>query len=181
VIEVLVDEPETFTERGFEKLLLDAKAVCTFYAGELILKLFLHWEPGLERGLASMQCINQGLAQVTQMPHWTEEELLDLLGKRVHVASGRKYESFQQLVQLLPGEAIQGSLRYSLKQLIAQGALQVYQRLPVTAHDAPIHVLKIAGQVIAAAAGCRPERYQPPLGPNDINELIAEYWDKAAV
>jgi hypothetical protein len=180
-IEVLVDEPETFSERGFDKLLLDAKAICAFYPGELVLKLFLNWESGLEQRLQSMHCVKQGLAQVTWLPQWSEKELGDLLDQRVYAASGRRYESFQQLVQMLPGEAIQNSLRYNLKRLIAQGALEVYHRMPMPTQDAPVHVLKIAGQVIAAAAGCRPERYQPPLEPNDVNALIAEYWDKAAV
>jgi hypothetical protein len=121
------------------------------------------------------------LAHITQLPPWTKEELWDLLDQRVRAASGRKYESFQQLVQILPGEAIRGSLRYNLKELIAQGALQAYQRNPPPVNDAPVHVLQIAHEVVAATAGCRPERYPPPLTANDVTAIIAEYWDKAAV
>jgi hypothetical protein len=181
VIDILVDDPETFSERGFHKLLEDAEAICTFYADGLSLKLFLKQRPGLEDWLLSRHCVTQGLAQVTPLPQWAKEELWDLLDQRVYAASERKYESFQQLVQILPSEAIRGSLRYNLKELIAQGALQVYQRNPQRLRDAPVHILQLAHEVVAAAAGCRPERYPPPIAPNNVIALIAEYWDKAAV
>jgi hypothetical protein len=182
MVEVLVDGAETLSTRGLEKLLSDADDVCALYhADNLIVKLFLEKASNYEAEVRRRNSVQHGLAQIVHLPAWTKEELLSLIGQRLRAASANQYSDLRHLAHNLPREAIKGELRYNLAETIAQGAMQIYSNGVNTRQDAPVHMLQITSEVMAAMAGCRQEQYEPPLGTNQIVAIIHEYWQKAVL
>jgi hypothetical protein len=177
-IEVLVDGTETLScsSSGIEKLQRDAETICTYFHSHLVVKLFLDALPGCLPQLDAMPCVRRGLAQVVRLPAWTKEQLLALVAERLRAARPGEFRDNLNLADILPNEAIIASLRPNLSELIVQGALQIYQQ--DGSEDAPVHMLRLARNVAAAAAGCKTERYMPPLGTNEVRALITEYWTR---
>ncbi len=132
-------------------------------------KIFLNAQ--LEHEITSWSCVKSGYVSVYRLPPWSSQELQDILDKRI-IACGGNYTDNTSSWTSLPG--LVPAVRYHFRQILIDGALRAYKQ--PTEFDAPIHALKLARGLLAACAGCWPERFPPPLNAHQLLEIINLYW-----
>jgi hypothetical protein len=126
--------------------------------------------------LKAMDIVKSGLLRIGTIMPWRREDLEQLLWNRVKLFRRGENESswLKNVLDGLAGFTPDGRAR--LLPAILDGALKVYDR-PNDDHDAPVHALRLAGGILAAASGRWAADFQPPLTAMAIDHLVKLYWE----
>jgi energy-coupling factor transporter ATP-binding protein EcfA2 len=177
-IQVLIDGTERPSNLAIARLIQDAQRLYDLYLDRVCFKLFADatWQNQIE----GMDCVRQGRVAVYHLPQWRAEELRQILLRRL--AAWMPGEFADTSIQTdydwskhVPDTHLKPAAQSHFVQIVVEGALRTYDEKDGL--DAPIHVLRLARGLVAACAGCWEEQgYVPPLGVDQIGELVDLYW-----
>jgi len=169
-IELLVDATN-LPPNAIPQLLSDAERIFSLSLHELRFKIFVQ-DMFKETVLGKMPSVRQGYVPLYSLPSWSQDELLDLLQKRLiaclpsgepidplNPASGPRWGTY------IPTLAVNAKAKF--EQVVVEYTRQACEHNPLL--DAPSYALRLARGLLAACA-----KRWPELGPTIDLRLLQQ-------
>jgi energy-coupling factor transporter ATP-binding protein EcfA2 len=177
-IQILIDGTERPSNLAITRLIQDAERLYNLCLDRVQFKLFV--DSAWQKQIEAMDCVRQGRVAVYILPPWSEEELRQVLHRRLTAWGRGEYDSGYDWGKLIPTDYLEPAAQTNFVGTIVGEARKVYtekEKIDGDGLDAPIHLLRLARGLLAACAGCwREQGYLPPLNYNGIKELARLYW-----
>lgn len=175
-VQVLVDDTDDLDEPAIIRLVRDARRLHGLFEERIQFRLFV--DSSRRKLVEEIDCVKRGDVGLYLLPEWNEQELHELMFNRLSAYNKGEFTSYDrkkppQIGKTIPG--LKPDARRSFDSSIVKGAMRAY-RQKETDSDAVTHLLRLARGVFAACAGVWSDRYRPPLGDKQVNELVDIYW-----
>lgn len=173
-VEVLLDGTEQLSPPAIGRLVEDTQGLYGSGLDRFHFKLFM--DDAWESQVLQTECVRQGRVNVVSLPDWSEAELRRLLRVRIFsLREGSTSEDYQELPEYGLGD-----LLASAESLLPETRDQLEIHIIKGAQGNPLHALRIARCVVAAACGCW-SSYPPPLSLDSVKRLIDAYQKHTGV
>ncbi len=173
-VRIITDCAREMSFRRMDSFMQDIQKLCDLSLPKVEFTVFIN--SNVADLVSRLPGVQSGHVSVYRLPQWKDRELQDILDGRI-VACGGEFRDYKGNITNW-GSSLSGlnpADRYHFRRIVIDGALRAYEQ--TTEFDAPIHALKLARGLLAACAGCWPERFPPPLDTNRLREIVNLYWE----
>ena len=169
-VQVMIDETAHLSSKAVGRLLQDVYKIR--HLNLLQFKLFI--TSTYQKLVKDMAAVREGRVNVYRLPAWEDRDLREMLYLRLlGWMEGEPVGGDDNWAQQIPDEYLRREAKPTFIEQIVEGAQRCQAMESKLA--APIHALRIARGLVAACAGVW-ESHPPPLGRDDIKQLINLYW-----